>query len=208
MKQLGQAMKAIYGSFVGEKEDMHLRSTDVPRTFESAVAFASGFFPNETTFNISFRPKTVDPLIYFFNHCPLEANITLGISRSDFPLERWLYSVVPELTSIPPPAHGFSLQGRTDIIKCMYCNGRATQTNSTLETIFAASNANFRNIYYDSPYISPRLHRMRAGTLLLEIKQHLLNRIFHKHTPSFNLYSAHDLTLVSLLSAMSIRETK
>ncbi|KAJ9074612.1 hypothetical protein DSO57_1004414 [Entomophthora muscae] len=200
MQQLGEAVGMVYKDFVLDKQDVSIRSTDSRRCMASAVAFMAGFLPQERDYEIITFPKELDDLLYHYLDCPRQKRDSQAIDKSikETALKEYIYKLHPELQEWVFPNQGFELSVRTDLIKSQYCHGKDIQN---IAAIFSACNANYRHIFFDN--IPTRLHRMRIGNILLNVKQDILSP-----PTKFKLYSAHDATLAALLSALSIRNTR
>ncbi|KAJ9074615.1 hypothetical protein DSO57_1004417 [Entomophthora muscae] len=215
MMGLGGNLHDIYKDFINNKASVKIRSTEAGRCILSTVALMSKLLPQETEFEILNLPKKIDGLIYYYNDCPNQQKIVdaIGRSKADSKLNDWFYHRFPKYKNVSSTHPEYKLLTQPDLDKCHFCHGAGD--NDTMESIFSASNARYRHLFFDDANITPALYRMRIGSVLLDIKQNLLraglaslDNVIGSTTNQFHYYSTHDCTLAALLSSLSIRETK
>lgn len=208
---LGQQLRQIYqgflpGNFSGSQ--IWVRSTDVPRTVESAASFISGLYPNNainpTLVDIWLNEQSVDSMALPSN-CPLavqlcnSAQITqewVDHVQAMKPLQEQL------MTQWGIPASQFpvwiAIQGT---LQCRQAAG--VKNPSYLSDSQADSIIDLANWMMGPLWNNTRAAQAISGPFMQELRDNIVNAVNGvANQPIFRLYSGHDTTVGPLLAAL------
>ncbi|KAI0217088.1 2-phosphoxylose phosphatase 1, partial [Massospora cicadina] len=164
-------------------------------------------------------PLAKDGLIHAYNNCTKEKVLSknvLGSRESEQALAP--FKKLTEAYNIDLKAEDMlALYYGVDSLRCRHCHQLPLScTNCDVHDIFNAMDKFIDVIYFSSPKLTTEHKRLRIGTFLLTLKQNLLNE-FNRRTknnetskayqPGFFYFSAHDVTLSSLLSILDFNQT-
>ncbi len=202
--------------------DMQTRTTDVPRTKESAESFVTGMvdaiFGTENAQNIEvpimgYTDVNTDPVRLGNNVCPPGvAYINEAYNSAEY--KKYVADVLTPLENRLKPILGLNkvdVNVAFDCLKVHICQDLEVPRGITADldkriTDHATHYWNFA-LLYDRD----RASRYLTGPLLIEIYTHLLSLASHKsrftEAPKFRLYSGHDHgPMMNLAAALRIQE--
>ncbi|XP_061179876.1 prostatic acid phosphatase-like isoform X2 [Saccostrea echinata] len=221
--RLGQSVRDLYIkkldflSTYYNRSKVLVRSTDTDRTLMSAYCVLAGLYPSQNitqAWNNTWQPIPVhtlplnqDYLLSSHATCPLleylhQEFISKNQQLKDLIKQKqWLIQHVATHTGLPP-----TIDGLFEVQDPLFCENQHNMINTT--SGWLAVNRTFLDIMAlrDLPnsllYPTPQMARLRSGVLLSEIVSNMKAKIRKSLDRDLVLYSAHDDTIVGLLSAL------
>lgn len=221
--RLGQSVRDLYIKKFGflstnyNRSKVFVRSTDTDRTLMSAYCVLAGLYPSQNitqAWNNTWQPIPVhtlpvnqDYLLSSHATCPLleylhQEFISKNQQLKDLIKQKqWLIHHVATHTGLPP-----TIDSLFEVQDPLFCESQHNMINTT--SGWLAVNGTFHDIMAlrDLPnsllYPTPQMARLRSGVLLTEIVSNMKAKINKSLDTDLVLYSAHDDTIVGLLSAL------
>ncbi|KAK3108045.1 hypothetical protein FSP39_000109 [Pinctada imbricata] len=227
---LGQFLRDRYvksgflnGTYIREK--IRIRSTDKDRTLMSAYTVLAGLFPAHGTQrwnkNMTWQPIPVhtiplndDHLIYTNSPCPAADKLLKQWKESSPWLKKLkekykdLVQYVSDNTGLPNTLD--DILGIVDTLFIEYDTGKFN--NDTMPDWLKKDGTfwkmmSLRDVHASMglPHV-PQIAKLRAGTLVRHLAENMTAKVNTKDSPSQDLliYSAHDSTVIALLSALKL----
>lgn len=199
--------------------DIEVYSTVYPRTFQSAVAFLFGFLPTFNISNINITPAYDHRfcMSLYYCSCPLVQTIAERVKKEKIDLlsDTETLNVIQQLISIVKnePEQHFKQDSHSmfDALMGYVCHASPLPCISGsnkcakfehLYTILAHINWAEQKILEDST--KKKVAFMKLHGFLENLISKINNNINGKNPTKFVLYSAHDLSLLALLSVLDI----
>eukprot|EP01097_Dermamoeba_algensis_P011354 TRINITY_DN8790_c0_g1_i1.p1 TRINITY_DN8790_c0_g1~~TRINITY_DN8790_c0_g1_i1.p1 ORF type:complete len:452 (-),score=80.17 TRINITY_DN8790_c0_g1_i1:178-1491(-) len=223
-------------SDVLSSSELYVRSTDTPRTFDTAQAILDGLYPKEkrSKENESIEIHTVEAkseFLYPRSSCELLNKLWKDLRQTQafraHSQELALFwnglqtAQSTKLTSEKPPSSWGSLHNKVEALYHHQLKIPYGLNKEMLEGVLAEQSGKEIDIIWNhSKYVSgeeslsridPNLPvRLGAGLIVKEIAQNIQNKVEDKENkkPKFLLYSVHDSSLSVLLSAFRIFDVR
>ncbi|XP_077300200.1 prostatic acid phosphatase-like [Arctopsyche grandis] len=205
LKTLGEDMRRRYNTFLPleyKREQVLIRSTRTPRTLDSAVALASGLYPNQTI-DIYSQAMGCDYIFYPQVNCSayqaekrriFESKEVTEIEKNHASLFKWISSKVgKEITHLHD-------------IQILY-------TNLLIEEQRGMKHPNWVAAVYPEPLrtltgfelageaMTELSRRLRFGTTIVDVLEHA-SKAGGNNSRILYVYSAHDTNVVGLLKLL------
>lgn len=222
--QLGQYIRDLYINKLGflpvnyNRTKVFVRSTDMDRTLMSAYCVLAGLYPSPTptqAWNNTWQPIPVhtlppieDYLLSSHANCPLLAKLQQEFMSKDQKLKNitkekeWLIHHISKNTGLPP-----TIESLFDVQDPLFCENRHNKIDPTVGWL--AVNGTFdeimglRDFHNSLQYPTLQMARLRSGVLLTKMISNMKAK--QKNTSmdtDIILYSAHDDTVIGLLSVL------
>jgi len=218
---LGRYLRQRYSEFLNTTYDplqVYARSTDFDRTLMSAYCTLAGLFPpvGDQIWNTDLLwqpipvhtvPKNIDYLLNPDSYCPLYAEIIFETFNSTRALEQMkkhqdLFDLLTEKSgqNVTSFYDVYDIEGGVQIERW----NNLTQPEWLTDQVFEEM-VDVKNIYLSYLHPDNQTRRLRGGPLLGE----MLNNMKSKAADASNqreicLYTAHDATIIGLMSAMGL----
>ena len=204
---LGQTLRSQYASFLPQNFSssfFYVRSTDVPRTVESAASFLSGMYPENTPLINIWLIEAAKDNMQLPNHCGLINQLCNAVQSTSEWIER-LQAMMPLQQKLIKawniPASEFPVW--TNIQSTLQCRTAAGVPNpSYLTDDEYNSIINLTNWQMAALWNNTRQAQLITGNFLNELLGNIEASIYRKSTFPFFLYSGHDTTVGPLLSGL------
>eukprot|EP00033_Pygsuia_biforma_P000990 GCRY01001134.1.p1 GENE.GCRY01001134.1~~GCRY01001134.1.p1 ORF type:complete len:483 (-),score=82.13 GCRY01001134.1:200-1576(-) len=220
----GENFRKIYHDgyhLVNAASDVYLRSTDVPRTLQSAQAIYTGMFPADARAQhtslvaLHTRDSVTDNLLSNHHLCPLVSEYMLEAKNSSswkerqanvaIPLKERLFKTLkyPRLKDVPSWANLF------DCIGVHTCNNRPLPAALTQDLIDQIADEAIAEYSYVTTY-PDRFAAAKAnlGTLINEFLVALQSAVRGEPQPPLRVYSGHDITIMPLALFFDLAQKK
>lgn len=221
--QLGQWLRERYATFLPadySETDIRVRSTDVDRTLMSGEACLAGLYPPTPKqlwdqnlkwqpIPIHTLPEVEDAVLAMKKPCPRYNALMRQLLKSDefIAINHKLHDLYAYLTK-------YTGTLIADIINLEYVYNTLyieSVNNFTLpdwtKSVFPEKLKPWAAFSFAVDCYTPPLARLKTGPLFHEIQQHFLNFTSgNSATPKFLLYSAHDMTVASVLQTIGAFE--
>jgi hypothetical protein len=213
----GAQLKSTYSSFLPHQitpSAMYLRSTDVPRTLQSAQAILRGIYPWYNALNQTqiLDVYTVDAAREYLypnpGNCPQLAQYEAA-AKNSVAYQSWISTVLQPLmaqaatyygipvTSMPSPIAVF------DCLSAHRCHGYPLPGNmpdSLYNQVVAAMEWEYHYTYNFPDRVT--YGRLAMGQIYYEVLNNFINAIQSKSSNKFVLLSAHDTSVMPFLNAI------
>lgn len=221
--RLGQSIRDLYVNKLGflpvnyNRTKVFVRSTDIDRTLMSAYCVLAGLYPSSTptqAWNNTWQPIPVhtlpiqqDYLLSSHAVCPLLAKLQQEFLSKDQKLKNitkekeWLIHHISNNTGLPP-----TIDSLFDVQDPLFCESRHNKIDPTHGWL--AVNRTFdeimglRDVHYSLQYPTQQMVRLRSGVLLTEMISNMKAKQKNTLDRDIILYSAHDDTVIALLSVL------
>ncbi|MDP2436431.1 MAG: histidine-type phosphatase [archaeon] len=204
---LGQQIRQQYASFLpGNFSDkfFFVRSTDVPRTIESAGSFLSGMYPSSTPLINIWLIEAQNDNMQLPSHCGLINQLCNAVQSTPEWVSRLLAMQPLQQKLIKQwgiPASEFPVW--TNIQSTLQCRNAAGVPNpSYLSTAEYNSIMDLANWQMAALWNSTRQAQLITGLFLNQLLGNINAAISNAPGPSFFLFSGHDTTIGPLLAAL------
>ncbi|XP_055697004.1 prostatic acid phosphatase isoform X2 [Phlebotomus papatasi] len=220
--ELGKWLRNRYGELVNEIYDhnqIYIRSTDVERTLQSALANLAGFYPpkgrdvwldgmNWQPIPIHTTQEKLDPLLASKKACPAYEYALKKRRRSEE--YRELNKKLKELYEYVSENSGRtynSIEGIGQIYSCLLIEHMHNKTLPTwTESIFPDELDWVSAKAFQTYCSTPQLARLKSGPILKEMLERFRNKTLGTLKPDRSVwfYSAHDTTVANLLNILGL----
>ncbi|XP_046643303.1 prostatic acid phosphatase-like [Daphnia pulicaria] len=221
--KLGQLNRERYGDFLSETynpDEIYVRSTDVDRTLMSAECHLAGLFqPNDNQTwhpDLAWQPipvhtiaKEQDLLLVLESECPRYDELLAQLNSS--PDVRKRMDSNKEMLDYLAVNSGLNMTEIDDIeylYDTLFIEDRFNKTLPEWTTkYFPSPMKEFSDFSFEMKAYNLEMQRLRGGPLVKELVEHLGAYAQSKLTPpnrKLFMYSAHDVTVATFLSALNI----
>ncbi|EFX74587.1 hypothetical protein DAPPUDRAFT_56978, partial [Daphnia pulex] len=221
--KLGQLNRERYGDFLSETynpDEIYVRSTDVDRTLMSAECHLAGLFqPNDNQTwhpDLAWQPipvhtiaKEQDLLLVLESECPRYDELLAQLNSS--PDVRKRMDSNKEMLDYLAAKSGLNMTEIDDIeylYDTLFIEDRFNKTLPEWTTkYFPSPMKEFSDFSFEMKAYNLEMQRLRGGPLVKELVEHLGAYAQSKLTPpnrKLFMYSAHDVTVATFLSALNI----
>ncbi|KAJ9063048.1 2-phosphoxylose phosphatase 1 [Entomophthora muscae] len=220
-RKLGAGLRSVYKKLI---PSLYVRSTDTQRTYWSSVALLSGLQDSTApTASIDMLPTSDDDLIPIETNCKKGKAILKALRNTSALKEPIAYikKTLKDHNYILPSKPSVEYNA-ADSIRAHVCHGATPKPKDnkpldppTVDSFFTAMDKVIHALYFNSP--STANHRIFMGPYLLNMKKDILNSISldssttliqsPKKPKALSIFSAHDITIYSLLSALNINDS-
>eukprot|EP01112_Ceratiomyxa_fruticulosa_P021415 TRINITY_DN7520_c0_g1_i1.p1 TRINITY_DN7520_c0_g1~~TRINITY_DN7520_c0_g1_i1.p1 ORF type:complete len:416 (-),score=52.09 TRINITY_DN7520_c0_g1_i1:182-1429(-) len=197
--------------------EVWVRSTDVPRTIQSAQGLLNGFYPrifqnvNNTisVLNINTIEEEMDDMLPSSTLCPGIDDLIVAIVSDPLYLnyQNKYSALLASLQVIlnnnsTPPLFWTEIMDGFSALQCHNMPFPQGVTQQTVNIAYEIAYWQFNFIVENSSYVSYSI-----GRFYTELLSRMSSVIQGNNQPKFLLYSAHDATIASILSGMGLYET-
>lgn len=207
LKQLGTTLRMIYPKQLLAKVSVQI--TWRQRTYWSAVALMSGLLDSKTPqFVIQTKPIEKDGLVDTYSNCTALKKLSKEITRTkEFIAASRAVAMAAKKYANETSNDKSLIYRAVDDLRCHYCQQSIkSSTGQATNPVFIAIDQIIQAFYFPASW-NPPVHRMRIGTYLKELKQHLVDPVKTSNA-TFLYTSAHDVTISALLSSLNVTITE
>ncbi|BFY98826.1 hypothetical protein BsWGS_01865 [Bradybaena similaris] len=224
--ELGQYLKSRYDGFLNTShynhEEIQVQSSGVERCLMSAYCNLAGLFPpqDDQVWNknipwqpipVQTRPIKEDNKLAEGSSCPRYEQLLLEVLnstaiRKEEQDNKAFYNMVAEKTGVKQE----SISDIWQVIDTLVCERAHNLTwNDWVTPDVWNKLDSLRSLSFDIFFALPEMIKLKGGPLLNEIISNMqASNLSDTTIPRFYMYSAHDTTVASLLSAMKVFDSQ